>query len=133
MIQRLDHIAITVRDLKEAIDFYDKLGFKLGQRSENPTQIIQFLESGYARLEVFAPKVPVTTPADLSQSDVGIKHIALKVDDIWKTYEEAKAKGVVFNENRERSLMDLQSSSSKTPVGYFYNSYRSELLVSAEY
>jgi methylmalonyl-CoA epimerase len=98
MIQRLDHIAITVRDLKEAIDFYNKLGFKLGQRSENPTQIIQFLESGYARLEVFAPKVPVTTPADLSQSDVGIKHIALKVDDIWKTYEEAKAKGVVFNE-----------------------------------
>lgn len=97
MISLIDHVAITVKDLQETIDFYAKLSFKLGQRAENPTQIIQFLEAGQARLEVFAPKPTVTTPPELTQCDIGIKHIALKVDDIWKTYSEAKEKGVTFN------------------------------------
>jgi len=96
MIQLIDHIAITVRDLQETIDFYAKLGFKPAQRSETPTQVIQFLEAGQARLEVFAPKEK-TTSKELGERDLGMKHIAIKVDDIWKTYEELKARGVVFD------------------------------------
>jgi catechol 2,3-dioxygenase-like lactoylglutathione lyase family enzyme len=37
VISLIDHVAITVKDLQETIDFYAKLGFKLGQRAENPT------------------------------------------------------------------------------------------------
>jgi len=104
MIQLIDHIAITVRDLQETIDFYSKLGFKPTQRNETPAQIIQFLESGQARLEVFAPK-ETTTPPELGQSDIGMKHIALMVEDVSKTYKEAKAKGVVFNGEPRRTPM----------------------------
>jgi len=66
--------------------------------------MIQFLEAGQARLEVFAPKNTVI-PSELGEKDVEIKHIALKVDDFWKTYEEAKSKGVVFNAEPRRATL----------------------------
>jgi catechol 2,3-dioxygenase-like lactoylglutathione lyase family enzyme len=117
MIQLIEHVAITVRDLQETIDFYAKLGFKPTQRSETPTQTIQFLEAGQARLEVFIPKATVTIPPELAQSDVGIKHIALKVDDLSKSYEEAKARGVVFNAEPRRLPSGSVTTSLKDPNG----------------
>ncbi len=119
MIQLIDHTAITVRDLQEAIDFYAKLGFKLAQRNETPTQTIAFLEVGQARLEVFAPKT-TTTPPELGQSDVGMKHIALKVDDVWKSYEEAKAKGVIFTSEPRRTAMGNLVTFFKDPNGILF-------------
>lgn len=116
MIQLIDHIAITVRDLQETIDFYGKLGFKPTQRSETPTQTTQFLEAGQARLEVFAPK-ETSTPLELGEKDVGMKHIALRVDDIRKIYEEARAKGVVFNAEPRRAPMGPIVTSFKDPSG----------------
>jgi len=95
MIQSIDHVAITVRNLQETIDFYGKLGLRPAARSETSTQTTLFLESGQARLEVFAPK-EATTQKELSDLDTGMKHIAIKVDDIYKAYEEARAKGVAF-------------------------------------
>lgn len=119
MIQLIDHIAITVRNLQETIDFYGKFGFKLTQRNETPTQTIAFLEAGQARLEVFAPKV-TTTPPDLSQSDLGVKHIALKVDDVGRSYEEARAKGVVFNGEPRRTSMGNLVAFFKDPNGILF-------------
>jgi len=119
MIQLIDHIAITVRDLQETIDFYSKLGFRLTQRNETPAQTIAFLEAGQARLEVFAPKM-TTTPPELGQSDLGVKHIALKVEDLRKTYEEAKAKGVVFNSEPRRTSMGNLVAFFKDPNGILF-------------
>ena len=65
MIQIIDHVAITVRNLQETIDFYAKLGFKLGARSESPTQTTLFLESEVARLEIFARSLRLL-PASLA-------------------------------------------------------------------
>ena len=105
MIQIIDHVAITVKNLQETVDFYAKLGFKPGARSESPTQITLFLEAGEARLEIFAPKSQ-TSPRELGDNDQGMKHIAIKVGDIWETYKEAKTKGIVF-----------QSEPRRTPLG----------------
>jgi catechol 2,3-dioxygenase-like lactoylglutathione lyase family enzyme len=123
MIQLIDHIAITVRDLQETIDFYAKLGFRLTQRNETPVQTIAFLEAGPARLEVFAPK-KTTTPPELGQSDLGVKHIALMVDDVQKAFEEARAKGVVFNSELGAPLWGTSSPSSRTRMEYSSSSCR---------
>jgi len=116
MIQLIDHVAITVRDLQETIDFYAKLGFKPAQRSETPKQMIQFLEAGQARLEVFAPKEK-TTSKELDEQDLGMKHIAIKVDDIWKTYKELKEKGVVFDSEPWRTSVGNTIAFFKDPNG----------------
>ncbi len=104
MIQVIDHVAVTVRDLQETIEFYTKLGFKPGARSESPTQTTLFLEAGDARLEIFAPR-SLTSPRELAENDQGMKHIAVKVDDIWKAYDDAKAKGIVFEGEPRRTPM----------------------------
>jgi methylmalonyl-CoA epimerase len=102
MIQLIDHVAITVRDLEETVDFYAKLGFKVGTRSESPTQITLFLEAGEARLEIFAPK-HATSSLKLSEKDQGVKHVAIKVDDIWQAYREARSRGIVFEDEPKRT------------------------------
>ncbi len=95
MIKLLDHVAIAVKDLEETIKFYDKIGFKPITRTETPERTIVFLEAGQARIELFATKkISITT--ELNEIDIGIKHIALMVDNIWKSYEEAKNRGIVF-------------------------------------
>jgi catechol 2,3-dioxygenase-like lactoylglutathione lyase family enzyme len=116
MIQLIDHIAITVRDLQETIDFYGKLGFKKTERNETPTQTILFLVSGQARLEVFAPK-DTKMPPELGLTDLGVKHIALKVEDVAKAYEEAKANGIVFQSEPRRTSMGNLVAFFKDPNG----------------
>ena len=116
MIQLIDHVAITVRDLRETINFYEKLGFKPTERNVTPTQTVQFLVSGQARIEVFAP-IETKTPPELSQMDLGVKHIALKVEDARKAYEEMKNRGVVFQSEPKRSPMGNIVAFFKDPNG----------------
>ena len=119
MIKLIDHIAITVRDIEETIEFYGKLGFEPGERNETPTQTIVFLVSGQARLEVFAPK-ETKTPAELGQADLGVKHVALTVDDVGKAYEEAKARGIVFQSEPRRTSMGNLVAFFKDPNGILF-------------
>ena len=119
MIKLIDHIAITVRDLEETIEFYGKLGFKPGKRNETPTQTIVFLVSEQARLEVFAPK-ETRTPAELGQADLGVKHIALTVDDVGRAYEEAKARGIVFQSEPRKTSMGNLVAFFKDPNGILF-------------
>jgi len=116
MIQILDHVAITVRDLQETIEFYVKLGFKPGARSESPTQTTLFLEAGDARLEIFAPRSQ-TALRELGENEQGMKHIAIKVDDIWKAYEDAKARGIVFEGEPRRTPMGNTVAFFRDPNG----------------
>lgn len=116
MIRLVGHVAITVGDLQETIEFYTKLGFQLTSRNETPTQTVVFLVAEKARLEVFAPK-KTKSPIELGPEGLGIKHIALEVDDIQKSYEEAKAKGVVFTETRMRTDGSVGTVFFKDPSG----------------
>ena len=75
-----------------------------------------FLVAEKARLEVFAPKM-TNSPIELGPEDLGIKHIAFEVDDIEKSYEEAKAKGVVFTETRMRPDGSVGTVFFKDPSG----------------
>ena len=116
MIELIDHVAITARDLQETINFYGKFGFKPTNKNVTPTQTIQFLVSGQARLEVFVPN-ETKTPSELSQKDLGMKHIALKVNNVRKAYEEAKAQGIVFQSEPQKSLMGNMIAFFKDPNG----------------
>ena len=57
------------------------------------------------------------TDGELGPEDLGIKHIAFEVDDIQKSYEEAKAKGVVFTETRMRTDGSVGTVFFKDPSG----------------
>ena len=105
MIRYVDHVAITVKDLAQSIEFYtEKLGFSVLRKSESPSQKMVFVGNGLCELELFEIKNGVAKDAPpLKGDEVGIKHIAFHVDDIEGVVEEMKKKGVTFTTEIRRS------------------------------
>ncbi len=108
-IYAIDHYAVTVRDLDETRKFYeDILGFEVIDRQDNNTlpyyaELIGLPDAkfniinmkGYGIviefLEYFSPgKIEMDTQANIT----GSAHLAFRVKDVFKLYEEWGKKGV---------------------------------------
>lgn len=95
-ITGLQHIGIPTLTMKDTIDFYEKLGFKVIQREklEDNGRVV-FLELNKLVIEVWETKDTI--------GKVGaIDHLALDVLDIEDAYVECKLKKLnILNENIE--------------------------------
>jgi len=85
MITGLDHIAIIVSS-EASIDFYKHLGFQEDVRYDRSYDTIVFM-SGYGiALDLF---IDPTHPARVTNPEaMGLRHLALHVDDVEKTISE---------------------------------------------
>ena len=98
----IHHIAIIASDYDKAKEFYvDKLGFKVKrevERKEREDYII-FLDAGdNIEIELFIEKNP---PERVTRPEArGLRHLAFKVDDIYKSVEELKKRGIETEEIR---------------------------------
>src|SRR5690348_18385702 len=100
MPERIDHVAIIVRDIEQALLFYrDTLGIMPGEIKEVPSEQVRiaFLPMGGpggSEIELIEP-----TAADSSLSKFldrhgeGLHHICLEVDDIDAALLEMQEKG----------------------------------------
>ncbi len=80
-LKRVDHIGIAVKDLDEAVKFYETaIGLKaVGFETVEEQKVkVAFLPCGDSELELLE----------------STQHIAIRVDDIDKALEELKEKGV---------------------------------------
>ncbi len=92
MIKGLDHIAIIVSSEK-SLYFYSKLGFTELYRKdrEHDTVVLMLLSGTEIILEVF---IDPNHPERMSEPEAkGLRHFALKVDNIEKTLEELGLEG----------------------------------------
>ena len=98
MIQYVDHVAITVKDMNRSIEFYtEKLGFTITRSSETPIMKTVFVGRGQVQLELFALQQGSAKPVpELQQDEIGIKHIAFNVTDLDTLIKEFREKGIVF-------------------------------------
>ena len=102
MIKSFDHVAITVKDFEESIDWYVKnMGFSVNRRIENMERGVKiaFLEvNGQVLLEFFGffDSEKVIKNPMLKPEDVGIKHISFFVDSMDETCKKLKNVGVDF-------------------------------------
>ncbi len=98
MIMYLGHVAITVKDMDRAIDFYTKkLGFSVIRKGINPTKNVVIIGNGLTQLELLAlKKVNAKETPPLKDDEIGIKHIAFHVDDLEGAIEGLKKRGVEF-------------------------------------
>ncbi len=94
-----DHVAITVADLEQSLAFYQvRLGLPLlGQLvfKDDRGFRIAYLQLGNSVLELFAfatPTIPRTWNPDITM--LGLKHIALLVDDVDAVAAQLSAEGV---------------------------------------
>lgn len=97
-IKRIDHVAIVVEDIENALTFWrDTLGLELDHIEEVPSQQaeIAFLPTGGSEIELVRPTTIDSGIAQyLNKRGEGMHHICLEVDDIDGAIEELKAKSV---------------------------------------
>ncbi|MCB4771256.1 VOC family protein [Ancylobacter sp. Lp-2] len=89
MIVGIDHIEIIVRDVKEYVEFYQKLGFKLLNWTDH--------HGGSAELQLPGDNQPIFEIHQLlTEENPGINHISFKVRDIDDTHADLVNKGISF-------------------------------------
>ena len=98
----IHHIAIIASDYDKAKDFYvNKLGLKINREVERKERedFIIFLDGGEnIEIELFIEKNP---PKRLTRPEArGLRHLAFRVDDIYKSVEELKKRGIETEEIR---------------------------------
>ena len=111
MFLRMDHVALSVRDMERVIAFYrDVIGFeKVFDRTfdepmarligEPGTEVrIVHLRLGDAVLELFDYHHPKGRPRrpDHRQSDYGLTHIGFMVEDFFGTLAHLQSRGVTL-------------------------------------
>ena len=100
MIRRLDHIAIAVPDMEEAIArFVDDLGIELAGREDVPSESTStaFLPIDGTKIELIHPiagEGPVA--AYLEKRGGGLHHLCFETDDIEADMARLKEKGYRF-------------------------------------
>ncbi len=97
-IKKIDHIALVVEDIEDALAFWrDSLGLELERQETVPREnsAIAFLPLGDGEIELVQPTTDDSGIAKyLQKRGPGMHHICLEVDDIAGMLEHLKARGV---------------------------------------
>ncbi len=97
-IQRINHVAIVVHNLDDAIRTYqDQLGLTVSKRLLIPEQEVEiaFLPAGDAAIELISPTTDTSGVAKyLAKRGEGLHHICLEVPDVQASLEELAARDV---------------------------------------
>jgi methylmalonyl-CoA epimerase len=103
---KVDHIGIAVRSMETALKAYAAIGLRPEAtetvRSEGVT--VAFLRVGDAHLELLEPLGPDTVVARfLEKRGEGLHHVALAVDDIDASMEQARKNGLAVIDQHPRT------------------------------
>ena len=105
MINGISHVAMVVGDLEKSLSFYrDLLGFSSARFLDRPDGMkIAFLAQpgheagGQYEIELLSYPSPAVLPEEARPANtVGLRHIALVVDNIDEVHANLRAHGVEF-------------------------------------
>lgn len=101
MARRIDHVAIIVRNIEQALGFYrDILGIQPREIKDVPTEQVRiaFLPlggPGGSEIELIEPTTPTSSLSRfLEKRGEGLHHICLEVADITTALREMQEQGV---------------------------------------
>lgn len=97
-IKKIDHIAIVVPEIDEALGFWrDALGLELSHLEEVPEQetLVAFLPAGESEVELVKPTTDTSGMARyMAKRGPGMHHICFEVEDIESMLVRLKEQGV---------------------------------------
>jgi methylmalonyl-CoA/ethylmalonyl-CoA epimerase len=106
LFNAVDHIGFMVRDIEEAIEFYNRVfGISEWERIDMPERHMAIATAyvGGTMLELIAPTSEEAAFARfLRERGPGMHHIAYRVDDIAAALAEVKARGAVAIDEQPR-------------------------------
>jgi len=110
MVESIDHIAVVVQDLDDALAFYrDALGLEVTERREVPEEqvAIASLSLGDTSIELIEPLLGESGVARfLEKRGEGLHHICLNVDDIAAAMDQLRDAGADLVTERPRTGAD---------------------------
>lgn len=124
MVLGIDHIDISVKDVNRSVEIFKILGFEEVGRNEH--------HAGTVEMKLPGPNQPIfdVHPQVEEHLDggTGIVHIAFRVDDAAKAFDEFKDKGITFGEkvgvhfvdSTQRVLFSIADSPDADAVGTCY-------------
>ncbi|MFA9422261.1 MAG: methylmalonyl-CoA epimerase [Sedimentibacter sp.] len=106
MVNKVDHIGIAVKNLDDALNFYENV---LGLKSSG-TEVVEEQKVRVAFLPIGDSEVELleSTEEDgpiakyIAKNGEGVQHIAYSVDNIEVAIEEMKAKGIRMIDEKPR-------------------------------
>ncbi len=106
MIKKVNHIAIVVHNIEEALQVYEgALGLELAEVKEMPEQAVRiaFLPVGESQIELVEPITAESGVARfLEKRGEGLHHICLEVDDIEAALQDLAAQGIRLIDEQPR-------------------------------
>ena len=109
MPKRIDHVAIIVRNIEQALVFYrDTLGIEPSDIQDVPSEQVRiaFLPMGGpggSEIELIEPTTPDSSLTRfLEKRGEGLHHICLEVEDIAASLSELQAKGTPVLDSQPR-------------------------------
>ncbi|TME59313.1 MAG: methylmalonyl-CoA epimerase [Chloroflexi bacterium] len=113
MPKRIDHIAIIVRDIEQALVFYrDTLGITPGEIKEVPDEQVRiaFLPlggPGGSEIELIEPTTPDSSLTKfLEKRGEGLHHVCLEVENIDAALAEMQEKGAPVLDKQPRNAAE---------------------------
>jgi len=113
MPKRIDHIAIIVRDIEQALVFYrDTLGITPGEIKEVPGEQVRiaFLPlggPGGSEIELIEPTTPDSSLTKfLEKRGEGLHHVCLEVENIDAALAEMQEKGAPVLDKQPRNAAE---------------------------
>jgi methylmalonyl-CoA/ethylmalonyl-CoA epimerase len=106
MVTKIDHIGIAVKNLDEALKFYEEVlgikcvGTEVVEEQKVKTAFLPIGDTEVELLEATDEDSPIAK--FIEKRGEGIQHIAYRVDDIEKALEEVKAKGIRLIDEKPR-------------------------------
>lgn len=93
MFKQIDYTMVIVSDMARSVEFYrDKLGIALKFESPEWTEF----QTGATTLALHGGGIAPERRGGAGDKDAGTCSIGFNVEDVDKTYEELKAKGINF-------------------------------------
>lgn len=93
MFKQIDYTMVIVSDMARSVEFYrDKLGIPLKFESPEWTEFL----TGTTTLALHGGGVPRQARDGATDKEAGTCSIGFNVDDVDKTYDELRARGINF-------------------------------------
>ena len=107
MFGRIDHVAVAVEDLDEAVALYsERLAMPVQHRETVEEQGVEavLIGVGESHVELLRPLGPETAVGRfLERNGPGLHHVAYSTDDIDSALEEVRAAGLRLIDERPRT------------------------------
>ena len=111
MVRGIDHIEIIVRNVEEYVAFFEKLGFKVLTRTSH--------HGASAELQLPGDNQPIFEIHQVDREEnIGVNHIAFKVDDAQQSYAELTGRGVKMREPNYVKATGRMTVNFRDPDGW---------------